>query len=166
MPESPICNSGNRNGCFRGNGSVSYSIGQTAYFYKGAGNQVLEGVQQPYEITTLSTREKVTSDLKDILLYPNPFKDYLYLDFTTNNFKGAEYQLFDAQGKLIRKDVILQPKSELNFSDIPSAMYIIKINQHGENLKTFKIIKNNHHEKNIINVLDSVRPLYGAFTGS
>jgi hypothetical protein len=52
-----------------GNGSVSYSIGQTAYFYKGAGNQVLEGVQQPYEITTLSTREKVTSDLKDILLY-------------------------------------------------------------------------------------------------
>ncbi|AZB24212.1 T9SS C-terminal target domain-containing protein [Chryseobacterium bernardetii] len=124
-----------------GNGSVSYSIGQTAYFYKGAGNQVLEGVQQPYEITTLSTREKVTSDLKDILLYPNPFKDYLYLDFTTNNFKGAEYQLFDAQGKLIRKDFILQPKSELNFSDIPSAMYIIKINQHGENLKTFKIIK-------------------------
>lgn len=124
-----------------GNGSVSYSIGQTAYFYKGAGNQVLEGVQRPYEITTLSTREKVTSDLKDILLYPNPFKDYLYLDFTTNNFKGAEYQLFDAQGKLIRKDVILQPKSELNFSDIPSAMYIIKINQHGENLKTFKIIK-------------------------
>lgn len=124
-----------------GNGSVSYSIGQTAYFYKGAGNQVLEGVQQPYEITTLSTREKVTSDLKDILLYPNPFKDYLYLDLTTNNFKGAEYQLFDAQGKLIRKDVILQPKSELNFSDIPSAMYIIKINQHGENLKTFKIIK-------------------------
>ena len=124
-----------------GNGSVSYSIGQTAYFYKGAGNQVLEGVQQPYEITSLSTREKVTSDLKDILLYPKPFKDYLYLDFTTNNFKGAEYQLFDAQGKLIRKDVILQPKSELNFSDIPSAMYIIKINQHGENLKTFKIIK-------------------------
>ncbi|BAP29451.1 uncharacterized protein CHSO_0414 [Chryseobacterium sp. StRB126] len=124
-----------------GNGSVSYSIGQVAYLYKGAGNQILEGVQQPYEIISLTTRETATSDLKDILLYPNPFKDYLYLDFTINNFKGAEYQLFDAQGKLIRKDVILQSKSELNFSDIPSAMYIIKINQHGENLKTFKIIK-------------------------
>ncbi|MBP2617430.1 T9SS type A sorting domain-containing protein [Chryseobacterium jejuense] len=124
-----------------GNGSVSYSIGQVAYLYKGAGSQILEGVQQPYEIVTLTTRETATSDLKDILLYPNPFKDYLYLDFTTNNFKEAEYQLFDAQGKLIRKDVILQSKSELNFSDIPSAMYIIRINQHGENLKTFKIIK-------------------------
>lgn len=124
-----------------GNGSVSYSIGQVTYLYKGAGDQVLEGVQQPYEITALTTRETAISDLKDILLYPNPFKDYLYLDFTTNNFKGAEYQLFDSQGKLIRKDVILQAKSELNFSDVPSAMYIIRINQHGENLKTFKIIK-------------------------
>lgn len=123
------------------NGSVSYSVGQVTYLYKGAANEILEGVQQPYEIITLTTRGTTASDLKDILLYPNPFKDYLYLDFTTNNFKGAEYQLFDAQGKLIRKDVISQSKSELNFSDIPSAMYIIKINQHGENLKTFKIIK-------------------------
>lgn len=124
-----------------GSGSVSYSVGQITYLYKGTGDLVLEGVQQPYEITALTTREAATSDLKDILLYPNPFKDYLYLDFTTNNFKGAEYQLFDAQGKLIRKDMILESKSELNFSDIPSAMYIIRINQHGENIKTFKIIK-------------------------
>lgn len=124
-----------------GSGYVSYSVGQVTYLYKGVANEILEGVQQPYEIVALTTRETTTSELKDILLYPNPFKDYLYLDFTTYPFKGAEYQLFDAQGKLIRKDVILQSKSELNFSDIPSAMYIIRINQHGENLKTFKIIK-------------------------
>lgn len=124
-----------------GNGSVSYSVGQIAYLYKGAANEILEGVQQPYEITTLTTREAATSALKDILLYPNPFKDYLYLDFTTNNFKGTEYQLFNAEGKLIRKGVVSQSKSELNFSDIPSAMYIIRINQNGENIKTFKIIK-------------------------
>ncbi|MEJ5103289.1 T9SS type A sorting domain-containing protein [Chryseobacterium sp. MYb328] len=124
-----------------GNGSVSYSIGLAAYLYKGAGDQITEGVQQPYEIVALATHEALSTNLEGILLYPNPFKDYLYLDFTTHNFKDAEYQLFDAQGKLIRKNVILQSKSELNFSDIPSAMYIIRINLHGENLKTFKIIK-------------------------
>ena len=123
------------------NGSVSYSISQTAYLSKGSGSQVVEGVQQPYEITALSTHEN-SSDKEGLLLYPNPFKDYLYLDFTTNNYKGSEYQLFDAQGKLIRKDVITQSKSELNFSSLPSAMYIIRINQNGENIKTFKIIKN------------------------
>ncbi|WP_347216515.1 T9SS type A sorting domain-containing protein [Chryseobacterium sp.] len=124
-----------------GSGSVAYSIGQVAYLYKGAGDQIMEGVQQPYEIVALTTREASSTNLEGILLYPNPFKDYLYLDFTTHNFKDVEYQLFDAQGKLIRKAVILQSKSELNFSDIPSAMYIIRINQRGENLKTFKIIK-------------------------
>lgn len=121
------------------NGFVSYSVGQTTYLEKGTG-QVLEGVQQPYEIITLTTLEN-SSELKDILLYPNPFKDYLYLDFTSNNFKGSEYQLFDAQGKLVKKDKISQSKSELNFSSLPSAMYIIRITQNGENIKTFKIIK-------------------------
>ncbi|MDN3695416.1 T9SS type A sorting domain-containing protein [Chryseobacterium tructae] len=124
-----------------GNGSVSYSIGQTAYLYKGANNQLLEGVQQPYEITTLAAHETRASNLEGILLYPNPFKDFLYLEFTTNDFKNADYQLYDAQGKLIKKDLILQSKSELNFSELPSAMYIIRINKHGENIKTFKIIK-------------------------
>ncbi|MEG0925514.1 T9SS type A sorting domain-containing protein [Chryseobacterium sp.] len=123
-----------------GNGSVSYSIGQTAYLYKGAGDQILEGVQQPYEIIALTTRE-TSSNSEGILIYPNPFKDFLYLDFTSGNYKDAEYHLFDAQGKLIKRDVIVQSKSELNFSSLPSALYIIRITQHGENLKTFKIIK-------------------------
>jgi hypothetical protein len=124
-----------------GNGSVSYSVGQVAYLIKGSNRDISEGVQQVYEITTLSTNETSTSTEKDILLYPNPFKDYLYLDFTTRNFKDSEYQLFDAQGKLIKRDKITQSKSEFDFSFLPSAMYIIRINQNGENLKTFKIIK-------------------------
>ncbi|MEE6127581.1 T9SS type A sorting domain-containing protein [Chryseobacterium arthrosphaerae] len=123
-----------------GNGSVSYSIGQTSYLNKGTPVQIMEGVQQGYEITTLATQETL-SEQKDILLYPNPFKDFLYIDFTTYNYKGSEYQLFDAQGKLIRKDIIRESKSELNFSALPSTMYIIRINQNGENIKTFKIIK-------------------------
>ena len=121
------------------NGFVSYSVGQMTYLEKGTG-QVLEGVQQPYEIITLTSLE-TSSELTGILLYPNPFRDYLYLDFTSNNFKGSEYPLFDAQGKLIKKDKISQSKSELNFSSLPSAMYIIRITQNGENIKTFKIIK-------------------------
>lgn len=123
-----------------GNGSVSYSIGQVAYLYKGTGDQVLEGVQQPYEIIALNIRE-TSSNSESILIYPNPFRDILYLDFTSGNYKGAEYQLFDIQGKFIKKDAIVQSKSELNFSALPAAMYIIRINQHGGNLKTFKIIK-------------------------
>lgn len=122
------------------NGSVSYSVGQTTYLYKGAGSQILEGVQQAYEITTLSASETVSKQ-EGILLYPNPVRDYLYIDFTSAPYKGSEYQLFDAQGKLIKKDVISQSKSDLDLSSLPSAVYILRINQNGENLKTFKVIK-------------------------
>jgi hypothetical protein len=123
-----------------GNGSVSYSVGQTAYLYKGANSEILEGVQQGYEIIALSASETVSKQ-EGILLYPNPTRDYLYIDFTSLPYKGSEYQLYDAQGKLVKKDVISQSKSELNLSSLPSAVYIIRINQKGENLKTFKVIK-------------------------
>jgi len=123
-----------------GNGSVSYSVGQTAYLYKGANSEILEGVQQGYEIIALSASETLSKQ-EGILLYPNPTRDYLYIDFTSLPYKGSEYQLYDAQGKLVKKDVISQSKSELNLSSLPSAVYIIRINQKGENLKTFKVIK-------------------------
>ncbi|CEJ68032.1 hypothetical protein BN1195_00314 [Chryseobacterium oranimense G311] len=123
-----------------GNGSVSYSVGQTAYLYKGANSEILEGVQQGYEIIALSASETLSKQ-EGILLYPNPTRDYLYIDFTSLPYKGSEYQLYDAQGKLVKKDVISQSKSELNLSSLPSAVYIIRINQRGENLKTFKVIK-------------------------
>ncbi|MCW3160598.1 T9SS type A sorting domain-containing protein [Chryseobacterium oryctis] len=122
------------------NGSVSYSVGQVVYLSKG-NNEVLEGLQHAYEITTPLSTNEISENEKGILLYPNPFRDYLYLDFTTNDYKNSDYQLFDAQGKLIAKDKITQSKSEFNFSHLPSAMYIIKVNKDGKNIKTFKIIK-------------------------
>jgi len=122
-----------------GNGSASYSVGQIDFTTKG--DQVMEGVQQAYEITTLSTTETASSDKKDILLYPNPFKDFLFVDFTTNDHRNSEFQLFDSSGKLLKEDKIKETKSEFNFSELPSAMYIIRINQNGKNIKTFKIIK-------------------------
>lgn len=123
------------------NGSASYSVGQIDYSNKGTNNQIMEGVQQAYEITTLSTTETVGTDQKEILLYPNPFKDFIFLDFTTNDYRNSDYQLFDSSGKLVKEGKIKESKSELNFSDLPSAMYIIRINQNGKKIKTFKIIK-------------------------
>ncbi|MBB4806817.1 hypothetical protein HNP38_002113 [Chryseobacterium defluvii] len=123
-----------------GNGSSSYSVGQTAYLHKGINNQVMEGVQTAFEVSALATQESGV-EKNGILLYPNPFRDNLYLDFNSEDYRGSGYQLFDAQGKLIKKDKIHQSKSELNFSDLPAAVYIISINQEGKNIRTFKIIK-------------------------
>lgn len=121
-------------------GSSSYTVGQTAYLSKGTSNQVLEGVQQPYEILTLAVSETGSVE-KNIFLYPNPVKDLLFVDFNQEPFDNASYQLFDAQGKIIKQGKFNQKKNELDLSLLPQSVYIIRIIQENKNVKAFKVIK-------------------------
>lgn len=121
-------------------GSVAYSVGQVSYSHKGANQEVMEGVQQAYEIITLEVDDESIME-KKILLYPNPVKDFLNVDFGKENFHNTSYVLFDSQGKLIRSGKFSQQKNELNMTELPTSVYIIQIFQDRKNIKTFKIIK-------------------------
>lgn len=121
-------------------GSVSYSVGQIDYSQKGSGLPVMEGVQQAFEIMTLSVNSAV-ANTEGIKLYPNPFQDFLYLELPVKDFQDAEFQLFDSSGKLLRTEKIKNSKSEFNFSSLPSAMYLFNIIENGRSIKSFKIIK-------------------------
>lgn len=121
-------------------GSVSYSVGQIAYSQKGANLEITEGVQQPYEIITLAVDDTSVSE-KNILLYPNPVRDYLKIDFGKENFQNSKYALFDSQGKMIKTGNLTQQKTELNMATLPSSVYLIQIFQDNKNIKVFKIIK-------------------------
>lgn len=121
-------------------GSSSYSVGQIDYSAKGANNEITEGLQQPYEIVTLAVSESENTE-KNISLYPNPVKDVLFVDFNEEKFSNSTYQLYDAQGKLIKNGNFNQKKNELNFSMLPVSVYIIRIFSDNKMVKTFKIIK-------------------------
>lgn len=120
-------------------GNSSYSIGQIDYTSKGSPVQITEGVQQPYEIVSLSISEEISQT--DILLYPNPVKDVLYVDFQDKQHQSAAYQVFDLQGRLVKEGIFGQSKSEITFRDYPRSTYIIRITQNGKFLQSFKIIK-------------------------
>ena len=107
-------------------GSSSYSVGQIDYSAKGANNEITEGLQQPYEIVTLAVSDNGNVE-KNISLYPNPVKDILFVDFNQEKFSNSTYQLYDAQGKLIKNGNFSQKKNELNFSMLPASVYIIRI---------------------------------------
>lgn len=121
-------------------GSVSYSVGQVDFNHKGSGLPMMEGVQQSYEIITLAVNSAV-ANTEVIKLYPNPFQDFIYLDFPVKDYKDAEIQLFNSSGKLLRTEKIQNSKSEFNFSSLPSAMYLFNIVEKGRSIKSFKIIK-------------------------
>jgi hypothetical protein len=60
-------------------GSSSYTVGQIDYRQKGANAEVMEGVQHAYEIITLAV-EDLNNKERNILLYPNPVKDFYGLN--------------------------------------------------------------------------------------
>lgn len=121
-------------------GSSSYTIGQIDYLQKGSGTEVMEGVQQAYEIISLDVKNLDTKE-KDILLYPNPVKDFLSIDFRENSYQNSDYLLFDLQGQKIRQGTLNQQKSKLDFSLLSPSVYILRILQNNQVIKTFKIIK-------------------------
>ena len=61
-------------------GTVSYSVGQVVYqTHASTSGSVAEGVQQPYEISVLSSTKDVAGISLTCSVYPNPTADYLTL---------------------------------------------------------------------------------------
>jgi type IX secretion system substrate protein len=122
-------------------GSVSYSVGQLTYTVNsGSNGSLAQGVQQPYEISTLGM-----DDLPEISLnfsaYPNPTTDILTLaveNYSTDNLK---YNLFDITGKTIASNKLSGSQTQINMTGYESAIYFLKITADNKEIKTFKIIK-------------------------
>ena len=51
------------------------------------------------------------------------------------------YQLFDLTGRLIYQDRLMEEVHSLEISDITPGVYILKISDNRQTLKTFKIVK-------------------------
>ena len=123
-------------------GNVSFTVGQIAYTTNDNANySVSDGVQQPFEISTLTVDEQIPSNIL-LTVYPNPTLGYLTLDIDTLEIEGLQFSLMDINGKLLIEDKITDQLTTINFSSLPNSTYLIKVTANGKNIKTFKIIKN------------------------
>lgn len=124
------------------NGSVSYSVGQITYSNQtGTTGTVAQGVQQPFEISTLSGAEFTAIDLK-VLAYPNPTKGVLTIAISNSSLDRMQYELFDVAGRSLMVQTISASETILMMDNLPAATYILKILSNYKAIKTFKIIKN------------------------
>lgn len=74
-------------------------------------------------ILNIETQEKV-----DIKVYPNPAKDYISVDFDSKNFNQAEIELYDMQGKLVKKAKLKTQKgNRLDISSLKAGTYTYNI---------------------------------------
>ncbi len=122
-------------------GSVDYSFGQVfiATASDSAGT-VIQGVQQPYEIYTMSI---VDSSLISTLTYfPNPTIDFLNLKIPNFSDKELSYQLFNTQGKLIFSSKITSESTSIDMTNLATETYYLNIvDIENKTSISFKILK-------------------------
>lgn len=122
-------------------GSSSYTVGQVVYTTNsGTTGKLTQGVQQPYEITTLGTDELPELSLQ-FSAYPNPTSDVLILSVENYNTATLRYQLFDLTGKVITSNKLTGSRTNLDMNNYEAAIYFLKITENNKEIKTFKIIK-------------------------
>jgi hypothetical protein len=123
-------------------GSATYSIGQIDYEnLSGTNGNVSQGVQQAYEIYSVSINE--LSAAFDVQLFPNPTNDYINLSIGAFELhKKWNYTLTDAQGKLIYRENISESIVQINMLSLAPAAYFLNINTENSQIQTFKIIRN------------------------
>ena len=124
------------------NGNISYSVGQIVYttVLENSGS-IAQGVQQPFELNTLSTIKK---PLKlDISIYPNPTQDIVTLILPNSNTQNFYYQLFDIRGRLLKTMKIVNTETEIDMTNLEKATYLLYLkNKQSHNNQIIKIIKN------------------------
>lgn len=79
---------------------------------------------------------------KDLQIYPNPVKDYCYVEIGLD-FESADIYLYDMTGKIIQQLNTKNRVTKINTSKLPQGIYIIKANiptQQNKKLTT-KIVK-------------------------
>jgi len=123
-------------------GAVSYSAGQVFFHTFSSGDGALaEGLQQPYEISIVTSIEEGEDIELRFSAYPNPVSDMLYLDVQDAESKDLQYQLLDFNGRILKEAGIEDVQTFISMQALDPAVYFLRITHENNTTKTFRILK-------------------------
>lgn len=124
-------------------GTVSYSVGQAIYSYTLSSiNSVAQGVQQPFEISVITSLQGYNNIALQCAAYPNPATDHLMLTVGDLDTEKIVYQLYDIHGKLLESKTIVSGETLILLGHLIPATYFLRVTKEEQEIKLFKIIKN------------------------
>jgi len=128
-----------------GGGSASYTVGQVVYTTNVGtnGNSVAQGVQQPYEISVVTSIPEAKDINLSVSAYPNPTINYLTVKVENYEIANLQYLIFDINGKLLQTVKATGTETKIETNNLIPANYFVKILDNKKEIKVFKIIKTN-----------------------
>lgn len=127
-------------------GTLSSSIGQVFYQVASGTNSgtASEGVQQAYQVIVAATTG-VLKENQSIKVYPNPVRKRLTIDLVDfDNLEGTRLHLYNMLGQEVKTKGLNAATTELDLGYLAVGSYMLRIEQAGKLLKTYKLIKSEH----------------------
>lgn len=120
-----------------GSGYISYSIGEVITTTLSTSSAILS---QGFHQTRLRTGVPVI-DQPEIRMsvFPNPVKNQLILQI--DEHQGFDYLLYNVMGGLLKRGQVLDVRTEIDFSSLAPAIYLLKVTDHKEEVRLFQIVK-------------------------
>jgi hypothetical protein len=121
-------------------GSVSYSIGQISYStFSGTNGFIIQGVQQPYEISIV--KENPGNISFEITVYPNPTTGIIAMVIKPFNNENLIFQLINLKGIILLDKKVESEKTEIQMGNLPPSVYFLKVLFNDEIVEVFRIVK-------------------------
>ena len=123
-------------------GSVTYTVGQIAdSVVTGTNGFIIQGVQQPFEISTVTAIEDTDDITLGYSLYPNPTEGKIRLVIKSFNDADFRFQLYNLNGTVLQEKKIIDEETEISMESQTSAIYFLRVIRDNHEVKVFKIVK-------------------------
>jgi hypothetical protein len=123
-------------------GSVTYTVGQIAdSVMTGTNGFIIQGVQQPYEISTVTAIEDTDDITLGYSVYPNPTEGKIRLVIRSVNDGDFRFQLYNLNGTVLQDKKVVDEETEISMESQTSAIYFLRVIRDNREVKVFKIVK-------------------------
>jgi hypothetical protein len=120
-----------------GSGSIDFTIGEVVINTGTDGtNNLTQGFHQT-NWNFLGLEDFAPN--YEVIIFPNPTEDVL--NIRTSTFENVTYTLYDAKGKLVMQNILFAEQTPIQVSQLAPGAYSLTLNNETQNLKTFKLIK-------------------------
>ena len=118
-------------------GSIDFTIGELIIDTGTDGtNDITQGFHQT-NWNFLGVEDHSPS--YEATIFPNPTSEVL--NIKTSTFENVTYTLYDAQGKLVLQDILSAEQTPIQVGQLAPGSYSLTLNNQTQNLKIFKLIK-------------------------
>jgi hypothetical protein len=123
-------------------GTAAYVAGQLVFnLIIGTSGSIIQGVQQPFEISVVTAIANTEDITLECIVYPNPTNGIIKLVIKSFEDGKMRFLLYDMNGILLQEKKIEDSETVISMENLLPSIYFLKVIKGNLEVKVFKIIK-------------------------